>query len=681
MGIACGIGAAAGYGFLPWYSLILPAALLICLDRKQLLTVTAAFTLCFASGVFNKHLDRNTIQKFPAVRSLISGEIFCNDNRLSTLPDVKRPYVLACKVSSDDHTFDANVIYPDNAAVFYGDCHKFAGIITPPVSAGLICENGRITGEMPPAFGNLPLIEISSFSPAEPRFSFMRMLYKCRDFILSRILSGIRNPATAEMASRLFMGASKGGSHHDKQNFIISGTIHLFSVSGLHVTLVALIILFVLRFLPFSIRFRVCALLVLFYVLASGASLPAVRAGTMFIIWCLMRSALFPSPSWNAMMYTWCAFVFILPETVASLSAQYSFGITAALLMLMEKSPVIFARQDQIISMIPVNSPFSDSKRKFLYIYRNSAMSVLVSITAFAAGAGISFYRQSLLLPGGIIANLLLILFTPVLFTALFFKLIAGALFAGCDQLGALVLEGTFHLLVEFTGTMADIFMPLPSPAPPLWSVAVYYLFFCAALGARSALINRLALIGTVAVLLIWHYPPPGSKPAVTVINYGSNFPAMLIFTRPGNGTALVADIPQNTTALTAGEIFKKYGIHQVQANFSGTASNSNRGLKHLGKMLDISIGGAVDKGRKPGRAFTRNLKDFYRDKEIPLPAFPLSAPDKNTVLCEFPGNIKVSSKITADGRKISVTLPDGEVDSTILPWCSIPTVWHKEIR
>ena len=187
-------------------------------------------------------------------------------------------------------------------------------------------------------------------TPAENSFSFLRPFLKIRNIFLKRLLCKIRDQEIAQMSALLFFGASQGAYSEHKQNFAASGIIHLFSVSGLHVTLVAGIILLFLRPLPFALRYRVAALFTLLYVLCSGASLPAIRAGSMIILWCIMRSSLYTSAAWNALMFSWSIFALLIPESIGTLSAQYSFGITAALLLLSERTKEYFTQlQQQVI--------------------------------------------------------------------------------------------------------------------------------------------------------------------------------------------------------------------------------------------------------------------------------------------------------------------------------------------
>ena len=315
--IASGLGAACGCGLLPYFYLAIPLAGLIFLNKRQILTVLCAFVLCLCSGFIHQTVKTGHASAIPARPQKISGTITCIDRKASGIKELPPLKTYICEVETTETKFKATVIFPDDKHITYGEKFSFSGTLVPPRPSGLICTDGKISGELPPQYGDRPLLMIREYSDDGISFTIFRPFMRCRDFLLRHLISNFHTTEAAEMASQLFLGASQGMNPEYKRNFINTGTIHLFSISGLHVTLVAGIILLLLRPVPFAWRYRITAIITLFYVLCAGAPLPAVRAGAMVIVWCVLRSMLYRSFSWDTMMYIWSAFALLMPDSRA----------------------------------------------------------------------------------------------------------------------------------------------------------------------------------------------------------------------------------------------------------------------------------------------------------------------------------------------------------------------------
>ncbi|MBR2625084.1 MAG: ComEC/Rec2 family competence protein [Lentisphaeria bacterium] len=667
-----GLGAAFACGFLPWYYLILPGAILFTLNGRQLAAILTAFILCFISG----SLQYGTPS--PALHtSTVQGELICTDRRctgLDIIPDVTRP---TGKIRTSDGEFDVRIVnHPGKQPLSYGDKFYFQGVLAPAKPAGLICENGEITGEISPVFGNTPNLTVTTMTPAENSFSFLRPFLKIRNIFLKRLLCKIRDPEIAQMSALLFFGASQGAYSEHKQNFAASGIIHLFSVSGLHVTLVAGIILLFLRPLPFALRYRVAALFTLLYVLCSGASLPAIRAGSMIILWCIMRSSLYPSAAWNALMFTWSIFALLIPESIGTLSAQYSFGITAALLLLSERTKEYFTGlQQQVITRMPSQAEFTRSFIRKSVWMKKFLLVPIVTVVAFAAGAGISLYRQNLFTPGSIAGNLILVLITPLLFGSMIFKMSAGALFPAADHFGAYILESTFYLLSDLTAGIADLFDPVLSSQPPLWSVMLFYLLFFGALGMKSSTVRKICTLGflTVSFCGIIFSQVPTSH--VTVINNGANQPPMIIMR--DNGMCSIINVPDYQSAVTAAKLLRGEGISHAQVHLSKAVRSSCAGLPALSRRMDLSVQ-YPQFAEKPTKAFLRNVKESNADFPDIDSTLQIYEENNQTIYCL--GKWEFRSENTDDGRVVEVKTA-GFNQKTLIPWCSLPAVWECEIK
>lgn len=669
-----GLGAATGCGLLPWYYLLPPGFLLLTLKGRQLAAITIAFLLCFISGIGQTGFAET---QHPLQSSIIQGELLCIDRKttgVESLPPIRMPQ---CLIRTSEGEFEVRVAgHPENYSLFYGEKFYFRGVLSPAQPAGLICNNGEITGEIPPVFGDTPLLYIREMTPDKKPFSLLRPFLQCRDILLRHLVSGIRDPEIAEMSALLFFGASNGASSEKKQNFIAAGIIHLFSVSGLHVTLIAGIILLFLRPIPFRYRYWLAAIFTLFYVLCSGASLPAVRAGSMIILWCIMRSCLYPSASWNALMFTWSIFALIAPETVGSLSAQYSFGITAALLLLIERTAGYNAgQQRKTVALMPSQADLTQK-----YIHKTAGMKKLllipaVTLTAFAAGAGIALYRQNIFTPGSIAGNLMLVLMTPLLFGTMIFKMSAGALFPIANNFGAYMLEAAFYLLSDLTGGIADLFAPVYSPPPPLWAVALFYLLFFGTLGLKSAFFRKICASLAVMLCIAGVMFMPRLPGKITVISHGSQQVPMVVFYE--RGVCRIINIPDHPSAVVAGKLLRQQGVTSADVLLSSGVKSCCAGLPVLSRRMELTVQYPQFR-KKPTAAFRQTIKESNAfDPEI---AAGLKVIQENNTIIYHCGNWEISSRIADNGRIIEVK-GNGISEKTVIPWCSLPVVWECQVK
>jgi predicted membrane metal-binding protein len=81
-----------------------------------------------------------------------------------------------------------------------------------------------------------------------------------RNFLLQNVTDGIKNEKHRDLLATLLFGCRQGLDYADKVNYVKSGTIHIFTVSGLHVGILALILFWIFRWVPFRRRhFLTCS--------------------------------------------------------------------------------------------------------------------------------------------------------------------------------------------------------------------------------------------------------------------------------------------------------------------------------------------------------------------------------------------------------------------------------------
>lgn len=169
--------------------------------------------------------------------------------------------------------------------------------------------------------------------------SWARKFILFRDRTLEYMTRGLSDD-NANLTGALFFGLKGALDKNSKQQFIKSGTVHLFSVSGFHIALLFGIILNGIYFLPLKRKYITSALLTLPFLLSTGANIPAIRAFLMILIFALLKEKYFYIPPLRILSACCALFVMFNVNYLADAGFLYSFSITGILLLLSENIPV-----------------------------------------------------------------------------------------------------------------------------------------------------------------------------------------------------------------------------------------------------------------------------------------------------------------------------------------------------
>lgn len=110
-----------------------------------------------------------------------------------------------------------------------------------------------------------------------------RGIQRLRGFLALRMAAGLNEPESLRALLALSLGMYELLSPAIKQDFIRSGTIHIFSISGLHVGMIILLLECLLRLCRCKLKTRWCCLPLFLwaYLLLTGCSTSALRAFNM----------------------------------------------------------------------------------------------------------------------------------------------------------------------------------------------------------------------------------------------------------------------------------------------------------------------------------------------------------------------------------------------------------------
>jgi len=153
----------------------------------------------------------------------------------------------------------------------------------------------------------------------------------------TRIRAVIPEPEATILAGALW--GERGSLPDDLHDaFQATGTVHVLVTAGLHLGIVAALIVFALGRIG-APRVAVCLaafVLIVAYAWLTGAHLPALRATAMLGVALLARACGARASSWNALAVAALAIALIWPASVASASFAMSFSCVAAIVLFAE---------------------------------------------------------------------------------------------------------------------------------------------------------------------------------------------------------------------------------------------------------------------------------------------------------------------------------------------------------
>lgn len=301
------------------------------------------------------------------------------------------------------------------------------------------------------------------------------------------------------------LGWKTGLTNEIYEPFMRSGTMHIFAISGLHIALIAGILVSLLRVARVSRGW--CGLVVLpmiwFYTGATGWQPSAIRSAVMMSIviggWSLRR----PSDLVNSLAAAACIILIWDPQQFLGASFQLSFLVVLSIALLV---PPIQQWLDKKLSHEPFLPPqlMPPWRRRVEGMLRWFTPSFATSLAAWVGALPLTAYYFHLFSPVTLLANLVVV---PLSSLALASNL--GSLLCGwaIPALGDLFnFSAWFWMECMVKISQAHVLIPFGVwnvPAPSLGSMLIYYSLLLALLSGWLLATRPRQISAIVAVLLI----------------------------------------------------------------------------------------------------------------------------------------------------------------------------------
>jgi len=288
--------------------------------------------------------------------------------------------------------------------VFYGDQVKVKGILEEPenfiTNSGKEFNYKRYLANKDIYFiiknGDIEIISTRNGSKIKS------LLYQLRNSFMRNINRIISMPES-ELANGLILGVRGGFDEDTKQEFIDTGTIHIIALSGYNVSIVADNVMkaFGLIFSQtISIIFGM--IIILLFIIMTGASSTAIRAGIMATIMLLGKMTGRKYLAGRALVIAGLLMIAYDPRVITDMSFQLSFIATGGVLFITPKILKWF---------------------KFLSMRFGFREMVASTVAATIAVLPILLHLTGVLSLVSLPANILILLFIP---TAMLFIFITG---------------------------------------------------------------------------------------------------------------------------------------------------------------------------------------------------------------------------------------------------------------
>ena len=256
-----------------------------------------------------------------------------------------------------------------------------------------------------------------------------------------RVLHDHVSPARAPLAAALLLGSRESLPRQDADDFLVTGTVHILSISGLHVGLLAYALFRLCRWLlvPRGWSLVTVAACTAAYMLLVRAETPVVRATLLVGLACLGAATGRRSPAVNALAAAAVVVLACRPGEVFAAGAQLSFMSTAVLVAVSTALTRPNGEPDPIERLIDRSrSPVERVIRRLAW---NVWVLFVTGAAVWAVSAPLVAARFHVLSPIGLVLNVLIAPFvalamgwgTACLAAAPLSPAIAGACGAACD--------------------------------------------------------------------------------------------------------------------------------------------------------------------------------------------------------------------------------------------------------
>lgn len=477
-------------------------------------------------------------------------------------------------------------VFPETGSgLFYGERFRVRGVLhraDPPLLPDSFDYRAYLERR-----GIYFLLQAETVEPLPPSASAYRILLKERDRLLASLTRPMK-PETRTLATALLFGCRQGIEPAGREAFIRSGTIHILTVSGLHVGMFAGAVCLLLMWVPFRLRMLLMPLLTLVYVYATGMQTPALRALLMLSCWCVPRAFLLRGGGLNSVFLSCSLLLLWNPYQILDMGFQYSFlcvfflvvsapKISEWLQLAFEKHRWTPRKRQSRLEQMHVN----------LWIRTGSALAGC--LTAWLCAFVLTVFYQGISVPFAMPANLIVIPAAYAEFVLFTLTALPCLLYPPLGNLAGVCLAAPLSVIdpvcLFFAGLENGVV-----PSPPLWSVFLgltalwMFLYFS---GRKLGLAGLCCLLG---LGFFWCSGAFGQAEPEAVLVYGGRqtVPALAL-SLPEQNFSMIVNPADFRTASALTDYLKRRGHSVLNVLLcSGAEKKYSDGTQYVFSFLPV---------------------------------------------------------------------------------------------
>jgi ComEC/Rec2-related protein len=403
-----------GFGFFfggSWLWLFLATGMLIAAWRtKQLAMVQLLWVVCFALAGWRAALlhDRNASVLDRLREYQASGELFdlkatvSNDRHIIQR---KRggPY---CRFSVDDAWFaDGTEIHGAKLTVYYYDrSGNFPEIGQTWKLKAKLRANSSAYRMYLSARG-----EHAQHLPDEDRKINVQYLFaRVRNRLAQNLALGV-NETEALLTQTMVLGTRARLPYELRQRYADAGVIHIFAISGLHVGIIAGLLIWLFSWFGIRLRARIFFLLPVLvgYLLLTGVPPSASRACMMACVFCFAPTVMRRSDGASALFVTAATVLLVEPGWIANAGALLSFCVMGGIFLYTKPLTYFINRLFHSSVTRSLGGVFQDERPWHLTLRQRFAALVGLSLAAWISVLPLCLFFFGRFSPVGILLNLL----------------------------------------------------------------------------------------------------------------------------------------------------------------------------------------------------------------------------------------------------------------------------------
>ncbi len=315
---------------------------------------------------------------------------------------------------------------------------------------------------------------------------------------------------TGPLAIALVLGQREFVGPEQRDRLLVTGTVHLLSVSGLHLAIIVILAHWtanLLRFPPIAKVVWILAICFL-YTAVTGARPPVLRAAVLVTTFMIAFLAKRPSQPINTLSLAALIILVWNPALIFGIGVQLSFLAVATLLLCRQRTAnhsravVEAVQQEERLAALA-----EKSRSKPVFYARYSATLIWRAIWYSGCVTAISmplvWYQFHVVSPISVVANVVL---SPFLFVALASG-VATVVFGFLPPLGIL-LGSICDVAIQWMRWLIDLAASIPLghlwlPSPPAWWVITFYALMLATLYFQSGRVASWARYSWIGAWMI----------------------------------------------------------------------------------------------------------------------------------------------------------------------------------